>query len=234
MRGVRGVGLSVHLVRHHALKAAHRPGEGKGGEGFGKVVKSFISLYELHDIGVGRRGAEDSVGGECYSGVFDVDIGYSDLVPRTEVAPLDVFEGGSVGSGGGIHGMSSGGSSNGSGCSCCGCVAICAGLLLEQSVDALSADIHLLGLGFGDPVGVGFANHNVGLVWGPGRVELENDTVNDHSQVISIAHLVMLSEILEGCVLKSLRCCLLMTLEVVNCAFDTFGNQREKILLPTY
>ena len=125
-----------------------------------------------------------------------------------------------------------GGSAGGSGGGCG--VVICPSFLLQKGVNAFSADIHLLCCGFRGPVGIGFANDDVSFVWGPRWVELENDAMDRHSEVIGVANLVVLPEILECHFLKSIWRGLLVALEVFNGSPNTLGYQREKILLSTY
>lgn len=87
--------LSTVSRHHHTLETAHRAGEGEGGEGFGEVVKSLVSLNEFHDIGIGGCCTEDSISSEGDGGILDVNVGDSDLVSCLQIAPLNILEGGS-------------------------------------------------------------------------------------------------------------------------------------------
>lgn len=100
-------------------------------------------------------------------------------------------------------------------------------------MDAFSLHVELLGIGFGFPLGVGLAHDDVGLVWGPWGVELEDYAVDGLAKVVSVAHSVVLLEVLEKRFFESLWGALLVTLQMLDGSAHTFSDKSKKIFLTT-
>lgn len=91
-------------------------------------------------------------------------------------------------------------------CGCCGSRRFGVGvgsLPTEEAVDALLADVHLLSVRFGDPIGVSLADDNVGLIRRPGGVHLEDDAEDGVAEVVEVADTGVILEGLEGDVLEA-------------------------------